>query len=111
MELSPHQQPLGRQRVADGTGHNGSAASLRQAQLRETAQVVRDELGSKRSDKPLRLFDFLLERTIALRPPTELEIANEVYSFGKPIESRQDSTVRVSIHRLRKLLDEIFKDR
>ncbi|ASG22300.1 hypothetical protein [Nitrospirillum viridazoti] len=79
--------------------------------MREAAQVLRDELGSKRSDKLLRLFDFLLERTIDLRPPTELEITNEIFSTGRTLDAPQDATVRVYIHRLRKLMDEVYKDR
>lgn len=74
------------------------------------AQLVRATIGSKRSDKLLRLFDFLLERTVEGRPPTEIDIANEAFSIGKTIEAPQDATVRVYVHRLRKALDAYYAD-
>lgn len=76
------------------------------AALIAQAQRVRPTIGSKRSDKLLRLFDFLLDRTIAGRAPTELEIANEAFSIGPVIDTPQDATVRVYVHRLRKSLEQ-----
>lgn len=72
------------------------------------AQVVRAALSSKRSDKLLRLFEFLLDRAIEGRPPTEAEIAETVFSAGKALDVSQDATVRVYVHRLRKALAQIY---
>lgn len=69
------------------------------------AQRVRGMVGSKRSDKLLRLFDFLLEQTIAGRSPSEVDIANEAFSIGPVVDTPQDATVRVYVHRLRKSLE------
>jgi hypothetical protein len=80
----------------------------RLAQLRAEAEAVRGAIGSKRSDKLLRLFDFLLERTIEQRPPTEVEIAETVFSMDRTLDVSQDATVRVYVHRLRKKLEEIY---
>ncbi|WP_148293919.1 hypothetical protein [Azospirillum sp. B4] len=112
MKLWSHRPPSPHQRSDEGTGPTESRTPpSRQDQLRDAAQVLRDELGSKRSDKLLRLFDFLLERTIEMRPPTELEITNEIFSAGRTVDSPQDATVRVYIHRLRKLMEDVYKER
>ncbi|TWB43996.1 hypothetical protein [Nitrospirillum pindoramense] len=112
MKLWSHRPPSPHQRSDEGTGPTESRTPpSRQDQLRDAAQVLRDELGSKRSDKLLRLFDFLLERTIEMRPPTELEITNEIFSAGRTVDSPQDATVRVYIHRLRKLMEDVYRER
>ncbi len=69
------------------------------------ARRVRATIGTKRSDKLLRLFDFLLARTLEGRPPSEMEIANEAFSIGPTVDGPQDATVRVYVHRLRKSLE------
>ena len=58
------------------------------------ARIVKAEL-VEGSDKLLRLFDFLIDRTLADRPPAEIEIANEVFSIGRDVDVPQDATVRV----------------
>jgi len=78
--------------------------------LLSAAAVLRDELRAKRTLKLSRLFEYLLARTMEGRPPTELEIANEVFSDGKVIDSTQDSTVRVYVHRLRKLAESVYAE-
>lgn len=78
--------------------------------LLSAAALLRDELRAKRTLKLSRLFEYLLARTLEGRPPTELEIANEVFSDGKVIDSTQDSTVRVYVHRLRKLAESVYAD-
>ncbi|MDO7835549.1 hypothetical protein Q4610_10895 [Sphingobium sp. HBC34] len=79
-------------------------------QLIDQARRVRAMIGSKRSDKLLRLFDFLLERTLEGRSPSEIDIANEAFSIGQTIDTPQDATVRVYVHRLRKLLEQAQAD-
>ena len=76
-----------------GTGE--LAGAVRSSALLAEAKVVRESIGFKRSDKLLRLFDFLIDRTLADRPPAEIEIANEVFSIGRDVDVPQDATVRV----------------
>lgn len=98
------------QAAASRAESEGDGDASREELLRQAAQTLREELGGKRSDKLLRLFDFLLERTLESRPPTELEIANAVFASGEPLDAPKDSTVRVYVHRLRKMLEETYRD-
>lgn len=101
--LNPGSQP------ADGPVLDTTEDSHRaSARLMAEAAFVRAAIGSKRSDKLLRVFDFLLERTVQGRPPSEVEIAEEAFSIGKTLDVSQDATVRVYVHRLRKALDGIY---
>lgn len=74
--------------------------------LAEEGRRVRDEITSKRSESLLRLFDFLLERSISGHPPKEIEIAEALMSTMPTVP--QGTTVRVYVHRLRKKLDLIY---
>lgn len=53
-----------------------------------------------------RLFDYLLERSIAGLPPKEIEIAIDVFGKDESFAVAQDSTVRVYVHKLRRKLEE-----
>ncbi|WQG57716.1 hypothetical protein RHM66_22720 [Pseudomonas sp. RTB3] len=55
-----------------------------------------------KSRQIIRLFEFLLERSLMATPTKEVEIALVV--FGRPtnVDLAADATVRVHIHRLRK---------
>lgn len=53
-----------------------------------------------------RLFDYLLERSIAGSPPKEIEIAIDVFGKNESFAVAQDSTVRVYVHKLRRKLEE-----
>lgn len=77
-------------------------------QLLAAANIVRAAIRHKRSDKLLRLFDYLLVQTFEGKMPTELQIANEVFAKGGMIIGTQDANVRVYVHRLRKLMREVF---
>jgi hypothetical protein len=90
---------------------DGASISAHHQALLCAAAALRDELRSKRTATLSRLFEFLLARTMEGRPPTELDIANEVFSDGRVIDSAQDSTVRVYVHRLRKLAESVYADR
>ncbi len=90
---------------------NGPAEPDESARLLAEAQGVRAAIRGKRSDKLSRLFEFLLERTIAGRPPSELEIAREAFASGREGEGGQDATVRVYVHRLRKALETVYAAR
>lgn len=92
-----------------GGAENSGGSTIRI--LTSEAEIVRAALGSKRSDKLLRLFEYLLARTIEGQSPSEMDIADEVFSSGRTLDVSQDATVRVYIHRLRKTLDQIYADR
>ncbi|MEO8721982.1 MAG: hypothetical protein ABI395_00445 [Sphingobium sp.] len=69
---------------------------------------MRTCLEGNRSDKLLRLFEFLFERMLLGDPPTERQIAEDVFSTGRIDPNRQDANVRVYVHRLRKLMEATF---
>lgn len=56
----------------------------------------------------LRLFEFLLQESLAGRRPKEVEIAMEVFGKGTDFDMAQDASVRVYIHKLRRKLDEYY---
>lgn len=55
-----------------------------------------------------RLFDYLLERSLAADTPKEIEIALQVFGKGTSFDVSQDSVVRVYVHKLRRRLDEFY---
>ena len=61
-----------------------------------------------RSDIINRLFEFLLQQSLAGRSPKEMEVAQEVFGKDSQFDVAQDASVRVHIHRLRKKLDEVY---
>lgn len=75
-------------------------------ELRVLADKLRASQVLGRSDLNLRLFDFLVERTLAGRIPKEAEIAIEVFGRGGDFDSANDAAVRVYIHKLRRKLEE-----
>ena len=79
------------------------------AGLAEEGARVRHAFVSKRSDTLLRLFDFLLERSVAGQRPKEHEIAHAV--FGDTSVMSEGATVRVCVHRLRRKLDDYYANR
>jgi hypothetical protein len=78
--------------------------------IRAAALVIRPNLEGHRSDKLLRLFDFLVERSVQGNPPTEGQIAEEVFSTGRIGALPGDSNVRVYVHRLRRMLQNLPVD-
>jgi hypothetical protein len=77
--------------------------------LTEEADRVRGAIENKRSDSLLRLFDFLLARSIEGRTSKESEIADAI--FPNTFDPSHAATVRVYIHRLRKKLDQHYAQR
>jgi len=71
------------------------------AELRASGRIGRSELFD-------RLFVFLLEQSLAGRSPKEIEVAQEVFGRDARFDVAQDASVRVTIHRLRKKLDEAY---
>ncbi len=74
------------------------------------AHVARAALENNRSDRLLRLFDFLLDQTMAGQSPSEQQIAGEVFDRDGVGGSGRDANVRVYVHRLRKILAAAFAD-
>lgn len=70
------------------------------------AARLRDSGSLGRSDPLIRLFDYLLESSLAGRIPKEIEIAQEVFGKDSNFDIMQDASVRVYIHRLRRKLEE-----
>lgn len=82
-------------------------SALDDATLAEIARVrASDALGA--TGRLRELFDFLVDRSIAGRPPKEAEIAITVFGKHDSDASRDDPVARVYIHRLRKRLDEFY---
>ena len=77
------------------------------AHLAEVAGRFRASSGLGRSEPLHKLFDFLLERTLAGEAPKEIEIAAVV--FGRlDTEFVLDASVRVYVHRLRRKLEDYY---
>ncbi len=75
--------------------------------LSTAAERIRASGGLGRSRMLHRLFDYLLERTLAGESPKEVEVASDV--FGKSeADLLVDASVRVYVHRLRKKLDDYY---
>ena len=55
-----------------------------------------------------RLFDYLLERSLAADTPKEIEIALQVFGKSASFDVSQDSVVRVYVHKLRRRLDDFY---
>ena len=55
-----------------------------------------------------RLFDYLVESTVAGHSPKEVAIAMDVFGKTSDFDATQDALVRVYIHKLRKVLDEFY---
>jgi len=76
--------------------------------LREEAERVRASMLLGRSGSLLRLFDFLLERTLAGMAAKEIEVAVSVFGKSSGSDLSQDSSVRVYVHKLRRRLDDYY---
>ena len=55
-----------------------------------------------------RLFDYLVESSLAGQSPKEVAIAMDVFGKTSDFDVTQDALVRVYIHKLRKALDEFY---
>jgi hypothetical protein len=91
------------------TSNSSSDATLQT--LADQGRYVRSFIASNRSDTLLRLFDFLLQRSIEGQPPREMEIAEEIFGHGTADSGSLGSRARVAIYRLRKKLDLYYADK
>ena len=78
------------------------------AQLREHANRIRASGVLGRSALMLRLFDFLLECSLAGKAPKEIEVALDAFGKGAEFDVSQDAMVRVYVHKLRRKLEEFY---
>lgn len=69
---------------------------------------ARDALG--RSDVLNRLFDYLVEASLAGAKPKEVEVAARVFRRDADFDGAQDASVRVAVHRLRKKLEQFYAE-
>ncbi|MBU0554995.1 MAG: hypothetical protein KKD64_06900 [Alphaproteobacteria bacterium] len=79
--------------------------------LVETAGAARAALEASRSDRLLRLFDYLLAKSLVGEVPSEQQIALDVFSAESAMANGQDPNVRVYVHRLRKVLESVFAEK
>lgn len=77
-------------------------------ELQAQAATIRAHNALGRTGTLPRLFDFLLEQSLAGRTPKETEVAALVFDRGKNFDGLQDATVRVYIHKLRRRLEEYY---
>src|SRR5215831_11513153 len=61
-----------------------------------------------RSPLMQRLFDFLLECSLANKAPKEIEVAMDAFGKGVDFDVSQDAMVRVYVHKLRRKLEEFY---
>jgi hypothetical protein len=75
--------------------------------LREEARRLQTS-GVLGEAKLRRLFDYLVDCSLAGQSPKEIAIAVDVFGKGAEFDVSQDSLVRVYIHKLRRTLDEFY---
>jgi hypothetical protein len=63
-----------------------------------------------RSVQLTRLFDFLVSCHAAGRVPKEVEVAIDCFERSPDADAAQDATVRVTAHKLRRRLEEFYRD-
>lgn len=76
--------------------------------LRSHANRIRHSAVLGRSELMHRLFDYLVDCSLAGKAPKEIEIAIEVFGRSGGFEAAQDAMVRVYIHKLRGKLKEYY---
>jgi hypothetical protein len=76
--------------------------------LRGHAERIKASGVLGRSPLMQRLFDFLLECSIAGKAPKEIEVAVDAFGKGAEFDVSQDAMVRVYIHKLRRKLEEFY---
>ncbi len=76
--------------------------------LQTRAQRIREAGVLGRSELMQRLFDYLVDCSIADKAPKEVEIAIEVFGRNGGFEAAQDAMVRVYIHKLRRKLENYY---
>lgn len=77
-----------------------------------TAEVERVRASNifGRATQLQRLFDYLVACQAAGRIPKEIEVAVDGFGRGADFDVAQDATVRVAVHKLRKRLEDFYRD-
>jgi hypothetical protein len=78
--------------------------------LREEAERVRASGALGRSDLMRRLFDHLAAKGQAGEPVREIDLAVDVFEKRGDLDLSSDASVRVYVHRLRRRLDEHYRE-
>lgn len=78
------------------------------AELERQAALIRASGTLGKPGPVLRLFEFLLQRSLAGSAPKELEIAVAVFGKSASFDVSQDSLVRVYVHKLRRRLEDFY---
>ncbi len=76
--------------------------------LRAHADRIRASGVLGRSPLMQRLFEFLLDCSVAGKAPKEIEVAVDAFGKGAEFDVSQDAMVRVYIHKLRRKLEEFY---
>lgn len=76
--------------------------------LRAHADRLRASGVLGRSPHLQRLFEFLLECSLADRAPKEIEVAMDAFGKGAGFDVSQDAMVRVYVHKLRRKLEDFY---
>src|SRR5215470_14909706 len=76
--------------------------------LRAHAERIKASGVLGRSPLMQRLFDFLLECSIAGKAPKDIEVAVDSFGKGAEFDVSQDAMVRVYIHKLRRKHEEFY---
>lgn len=78
----------------------------------ETLKLLADRIRASgilgRSSLTQRLFDFLVECSVAGKVPKEIEVAIDAFGRADSFDVSQDAVVRVYIHKLRRKLEEFY---
>jgi hypothetical protein len=77
-------------------------------QMQAQAEKIRSSNVLGRSGQLTRLFEYLLEQSLAGQRPKELEIALAVFGKKADFDVSQDATIRVYIHKLRRKLEDHY---
>jgi hypothetical protein len=83
------------------------APSEKDPALRQEADRIQSS-GVLGESRVRRLFDYLLETSLAGQSPKEIAIAMDVFGKSTDFDVGNDALVRVYIHKLRKVLDEFY---
>lgn len=78
--------------------------------FREQVERVRTSGALGRSVQLQRLFEFLVDCRTNGRVPKELEVAVDCFGRATGSDLAQDATVRVTAHKLRRRLEEFYRD-
>jgi hypothetical protein len=77
-------------------------------EIAELATQLRARRALGRSDGLGRLFDYLVETSLAETRPKEFEVAAAVFGRDAGFDGAQDASVRVAVHRLRRKLEDYY---